>query len=30
MEATNKMPEDFDRMGADYEAFKAYLIRKHA
>jgi len=30
MEATNKMPEDFDRLGADYEAFKAYLIRKHA
>ncbi len=30
MEATNKMPEDFDRMGADYEAFRKYLIEKHA
>ena len=29
MEATNKMPEDFDRMGADYEAFRHYLIQKH-
>ena len=29
MEATNKMPEDFDRMDADYEQFKAYLIQKH-
>jgi threonine synthase len=29
MEATNKMPEDFDRMDADYEKFKAYLIQKH-
>ena len=25
-----KMPEDFDRMGADYEKFKAYLISHHA
>jgi threonine synthase len=30
MEATNKLPEDFDRMGADYEKFKEYLIGKHA
>ena len=30
MEATNKLPEDFDRMGADYEAFRKYLIEKHA
>ena len=29
MEATNKLPEDFDRMGADYEAFRKYLIEKH-
>ncbi len=30
MEATNKMPEDFDRMGADYEKFREYLIARHA
>ena len=30
MAAGLKLPEDFDRMGADYEKFKAYLIRKHA
>ena len=24
-----KLPEDYDRMGADYEKFKAYLIAKH-
>src|SRR5271170_3574473 len=30
MEATNKMPEDFDRMGAEYEKFKEYLVEKHA
>ena len=24
-----KLPEDYDRMGADYENFKAYLIAKH-
>ena len=30
MAAAIKMPEDFDRMGADYEKFKAYLIQKHA
>jgi len=29
MEAINKMPEDFDHLGADYEAFKQYLIQKH-
>ena len=30
MQATNKLPEDFDRMSADYEAFRKYLIEKHA
>jgi threonine synthase len=30
MEATLKLPEDYDRMGADYEKFKQYLISKHA
>ena len=30
MEATNRLPEGFDRMGADYEAFRKYLIEKHA
>jgi hypothetical protein len=30
MEAINKMPEDFDRMGADYESFKDYLLARHA
>ena len=30
MEATNKLPEDFDRMGADYEAFRRYLLLKHS
>jgi threonine synthase len=30
MVATNKMPEDFDRMGADYEKFREYLTAKHA
>ena len=30
MAAAMKMPEDFDRMDADYEKFKAYLIQKHA
>lgn len=24
-----KLPEDYDRMGADYEEFKAYLILRH-
>jgi threonine synthase len=30
MEAINKMPEDFDRMDADYESFKDYLLARHA
>ena len=30
MEAALKLPEDFDRMDADYDKFKAYLIQKHA
>jgi len=30
MEATNKMPEDFDRMDADYQKFREYLVRCHA
>jgi len=30
MEAALKLPENFDQMGADYETFKAYLIRRHA
>jgi threonine synthase len=30
MAAALKLPEDFDRMDADYEKFKAYLVRKHA
>ena len=29
-EAMNQMPEDFDRMNADYGTFKEYLIRKHS
>ena len=29
MAAMNKMPEDFDRMSADYDKFREYLIRKH-
>jgi threonine synthase len=29
MLASLQLPEDFDRMGADYEKFKAYLIAKH-
>ncbi len=29
MTATNKLPEDFDRMGADYATFKDYLIQQH-
>jgi threonine synthase len=29
MLAALKLPEDFDRMDADYDAFKRYLIRKH-
>jgi threonine synthase len=30
MLAALKLPEDFDRMGADYAKFKEYLLRKHA
>jgi threonine synthase len=25
-----KLPEDYDRMGADYEAFRRYLLKSHA
>jgi threonine synthase len=30
MEAMNQMPEDFDRMGANYDEFKAYLAAIHS
>jgi len=30
MEAVLKLPEDFDRMDADYEKFRKYLLQKHA
>lgn len=30
MLAALKLPEDFDRMGADYEKFREYLISNHA
>jgi len=30
MTARNQLPEDFDRMGADYEKFREYLIAKHS
>jgi threonine synthase len=30
MTAAIKLPEDFDRMGADYEKFRDYLLAKHA
>lgn len=30
MDAMNQMPEDFDKMGADYEAFREYLVERHA
>ena len=30
MEITNKLPEDYDRMPADYAAFRDYLLVKHA
>jgi len=26
---TNKLPEDFDRMGVDYEKFRSYLLARH-
>ncbi|HEY3931658.1 MAG TPA: threonine synthase, partial [Verrucomicrobiae bacterium] len=29
MEAALKLPEDFDRMDADYEKFKKYLLQRH-
>ena len=29
MVAALKLPEDFDRMDADYEKFKEYLIQRH-
>jgi threonine synthase len=29
MEITNKLPEDFDRMDADYGKFKKYLLDGH-
>ena len=29
MEAMNNMPEDFDRMDANYKKFREYLIAKH-
>jgi len=29
MEAALKLPEEFDRMDADYEKFKTYLLEKH-
>jgi threonine synthase len=29
MEFTNKMPEDFDRMGADYGTFREYLLEHY-
>jgi threonine synthase len=29
MTARNEMPEDFDRMGTDYDAFRKYLLEKH-
>ena len=29
MLASLRLPEDYDRMGADYEKFKAYLLEKH-
>ncbi len=29
MEAMNQMPEDFDRMPADYGKFREYLLKKH-
>src|SRR5450432_4005565 len=30
MTAAIKLPEDFDRMGADYGKFREYLLRKHS
>ena len=30
MTAAIQLPEDYDRMGADYEMFKNYLVKKHS
>ncbi len=30
MLASLRLPEDYDRMGADYETFKHYLVQRHA
>ena len=30
MTAAIQLPEDYDRMGADYELFKNYLVKKHS
>ena len=30
MAAAIRQPEDFDRMGADYERFRQYLLAQHA
>jgi hypothetical protein len=30
MTAAIQLREDFDRMGADYKAFKQYLIQTHS
>ena len=30
MLASLKLPEDFDRMGADYGKFREYLLQQHA
>jgi len=30
MLAALKLPEDFDRMGADYATFKEYLLQAHS
>ena len=30
MEVTNRLPEDFDRMEADYEKFREYLAARHS
>jgi threonine synthase len=29
IEATNKLPEEFDRMGTDYAEFREYLVKQH-
>lgn len=30
MLASLKLPEDYDRLGADYDKFREYLLRAHA